>query len=1048
LIFSKDPDWVVDVIDNPSPGYISFDWQSDSSYFLMNNYASFQFKKSTGINIRPFKLLSNGLWIAFGKKIFYLLNQDFQIIDSIPQPSNYGIDFHDVNLLSNGHYMILGFEKRTMDLSKIVDGGKTNASVNAAVLIETDRTGTIFWLWNSFDHYAITDVTPDVDLTMQAIDFTHANSFLEDSEGNILISLRHLDEISKIDRKTGNLLWRVGGTFCKNNQFVFVNDTINGFFGFSHQHSISLQSNGNILLYDNGNIKDPAYSRVVEYKMNFSNKTITKVWEYRPSPDVITPNMGTANRLMNGNTIITFGTAKTEIKILEVKPDKSIAFRLNFNGSQNQAVFFVTRYITKMNAVIKQINSKGNYIFNDSSFFTGIEILADRVIGSGLASIEKHNYPPPSAEFIDSNFASIYPYRWVFSKQNIDGISGTLKISIDSIENIKYPQYAAIYMRSQESKGAFKPLITNYNPNTKQFSASINNFGEFILVSCKLNKPALLFPANNQSQILTKNILRWNKLDGASNFQIQLSKFNSFDKTTIDDTVSGRIFRYNFNNLDFKTNYYWRVRGYNSKDTSEWSDIFMFTTIENIIFIPILLSPANNQGSISVNDSLIWEKVPAADSYIVEISVDPLFKSSNLDSLKVTDEFYIIKNAEHFTKYYWRVKSLNKTESTDWSEVWNFTTDISAPLLDLPKNKDINIQIAGTFIWGISNGANEYQLQISESNKFNSLLIDTTNLKVSEYDYKNLELNKEYFWRVRALRNSETSDWSEVWSFNTGLPAPQLLIPEKNQKGVAVNSYLSWNSEFQNALYWVQVSELPDFNFSVIDSSFITENKLLLTNLSSNRLYFWRVKLLLDKKESEWSEIRNFLSELEIPEVVSPLNNTIDINVDGKLKWNDKNNYSSYRCQISDDIDFANLIYNENSLKTMEFVYNLSYSTTYFWRVKVETPYNFSRWSDIVKFTTSAKTDVWENLQIDNFKIYPNPANDYIYIQPSEGLKPSEGYDIQIFDMLGILVLNTKYNPTPTLPASMEGVRVDVSFLSPGIYCIKIGNRVEIFVKM
>jgi hypothetical protein len=87
---------------------------------------------------------------------------------------------------------------------------------------------------------------------------------------------------------------------------------------------------------------------------------------------------------------------------------------------------------------------------------------------------------------------------------------------------------------------------------------------------------------------------------------------------------------------------------------------------------------------------------------------------------------------------------------------------------------------------------------------------------------------------------------------------------------------------------------------------------------------------------------------------------------------------------------------------------------------------------------------VEESIKSNNILIFPNPARDFIYIQPSEGWQPSEGYDIQIFDLLGINVCN----PTPTLPASRDGVRIDVSHLSPGIYFIKIGNRVEKFVKM
>jgi len=88
-----------------------------------------------------------------------------------------------------------------------------------------------------------------------------------DNDGNLLISSRHLDEITKINRTTGSIIWRLGG---KNNQFAFPNDSL----GFSHQHAIRRIGNENILLFDNGNFRGISgsqpdttaefYSRAVE----------------------------------------------------------------------------------------------------------------------------------------------------------------------------------------------------------------------------------------------------------------------------------------------------------------------------------------------------------------------------------------------------------------------------------------------------------------------------------------------------------------------------------------------------------------------------------------------------------------------------------------------------------------------------------------------------------------------------------------------------------------------------------------------------------------
>jgi arylsulfate sulfotransferase len=62
---------------------------------------------------------------------------------------------------------------------------------------------------------------------------------------HFLVSCRHLDEITKIHRTTGEIIWRFGGS---QNEFNFIND-----YPFTHQHSIRSLGNNRYILFDNGN---------------------------------------------------------------------------------------------------------------------------------------------------------------------------------------------------------------------------------------------------------------------------------------------------------------------------------------------------------------------------------------------------------------------------------------------------------------------------------------------------------------------------------------------------------------------------------------------------------------------------------------------------------------------------------------------------------------------------------------------------------------------------------------------------------------------------
>ena len=233
---------------------------------------------------------------------------------------NHWTNHHDFQLLPNGHQLYLIYDPRTIDMSQVVPGGKPAATVYGLIVQELDTNRRVVFEWRSWDHMDLTDSNQD--LTTQVIDLIHANAIGLDFDGNLLISSRHLDEVTKINRQTGAIIWRWGG---KRNQFTFIGDNRR----FSHLHDIRLLPNGHYTLYDNGNGLTPEYSRALEYVLDQTNKTATLVWEYRNTPDVFAWGMGNVQRLPNGNTMIGWGA--TVPTLTEVTPDGRKAFELTMD---------------------------------------------------------------------------------------------------------------------------------------------------------------------------------------------------------------------------------------------------------------------------------------------------------------------------------------------------------------------------------------------------------------------------------------------------------------------------------------------------------------------------------------------------------------------------------------------------------------------------------------------------------------------------------------------------------------------------------------------
>lgn len=247
------------------------------------------------------------------------LDAAYQLTRTWQAQNGVDADSHDLQILPNGNALMVTYERKARDLSSV--GGLTNTLFADCLVQEIGPDGALVWEWRQSDHIPISD-TYEV-ITGTTADPYHMNAVELDWDGNVLISSRHLSEITKINRVSGDVMWRLGG---KGNVFTFTNDS-----GFSYQHDIRRLPNGHITLWDNGNKKLPPFSRAVEYEIDETTKTITRVWEYRETPDVFNYFMGNIQRLPNGNSFLGWGGPKNLIN--EVGPDGSKRFELTVDPS-------------------------------------------------------------------------------------------------------------------------------------------------------------------------------------------------------------------------------------------------------------------------------------------------------------------------------------------------------------------------------------------------------------------------------------------------------------------------------------------------------------------------------------------------------------------------------------------------------------------------------------------------------------------------------------------------------------------------------------------
>ena len=314
---------------HPKTGNYLLILEDDGTPYFYRRYPSAPDAPGCG----DFKLHPTGFLSAFlyAPRHFIVLDSHFNEIDTVQAQNGYGTDSHELILLPNGNALLIALELQKMDLSRIVEGGRTDALVFGNHIQELDVDKNVVFEWRCWDHFDIGDAVHE-DLTAPVVDYVHMNAIAIDFDGHLLISSRHLSEITKIHRSTGAIIWRFGG---KHNEFEILNDDT----GFFYQHYVRPVTGkpGHYLLFDNGNYRKPYFSRAVEFKLDTQSGTAEKIWEYRHTPDKFVSQYGSVQRLPAGNTLINWSTWPP-LYATEVSQNGESVFQIRSNDFSSERV--------------------------------------------------------------------------------------------------------------------------------------------------------------------------------------------------------------------------------------------------------------------------------------------------------------------------------------------------------------------------------------------------------------------------------------------------------------------------------------------------------------------------------------------------------------------------------------------------------------------------------------------------------------------------------------------------------------------------------------
>ena len=260
-----------------------------------------------------------GLHTGYGQGQYVIFDSSYREIARFGAGNGYEGDHHEFLITPEDTALITIYSKVQRDLSGV--GGPVDGAVLDGIAQEIDiESGEVLFEWHSLDHIELEEslYEPPSDLEA-AFDYFHINSIDPIPGGYLLISARRTCAMYKVDRKTGEIVWSLGG---EQSDFDMGYGTRTDW-----QHDARRNPDGTITIFDNGEVQKDVESRGIVVEVDEDDMSATLVGEYTHPNKILAATQGNLQVLPNGNVFVGWGS---EPFYSEFGPDGKLLYDASF----------------------------------------------------------------------------------------------------------------------------------------------------------------------------------------------------------------------------------------------------------------------------------------------------------------------------------------------------------------------------------------------------------------------------------------------------------------------------------------------------------------------------------------------------------------------------------------------------------------------------------------------------------------------------------------------------------------------------------------------
>jgi hypothetical protein len=239
---------------------------------------------------------------AHGEGHYEIYDEQYHQIAQVHAGNGYQGDLHEFLLTPQGTALFTAYGSAV----GTYPGSGRRGKYFYGVVQEVDvATGKVLFQWRSDQHVALSaSYHAEPTKPSNTWDYFHVNGITIDPiDNNLVISSRNTCACYKVDRKTGRVIWKLGG---KHGNFHMGRGA-----RFYFQHDITLHPGGVLTMFDNeaGPPKEASQSRGLVLLIDERRKTARVRNQFHHKPGVLSDALGSVQPLDRGHTFMGWGTS-------------------------------------------------------------------------------------------------------------------------------------------------------------------------------------------------------------------------------------------------------------------------------------------------------------------------------------------------------------------------------------------------------------------------------------------------------------------------------------------------------------------------------------------------------------------------------------------------------------------------------------------------------------------------------------------------------------------------------------------------------------------